>query len=357
MTGSWTLVVSRDDLASTTLLRGTVPELDEGEVLLRVDRVGLTANNITYAVLGASPVFRYWNFFPAQHGMGIVPLWGFAEVAQSRVPGVEAGSRVYGYLPTASHLIVKPGRVDARGFSDASTHRGDLPSLYNAYQLTTSDPAYQPQLEDLLILFRPLFWTSYLLADQLEDNGFYGADAIVMSSASSKTAYGAAFCLQGKGPRLAGLTSPRNVAFTEELGCYDQVLAYHEIAKLDPIPTTYVDFAGSAQVRTELRARLGDRLFHELIIGVTHQEKYGADALSGPRTSVFFAPDRMRKRIADVGRAGLGQDFARVWQRFAPVAETWVDIVVQDGPEALQAVWLQVLTGESPPRLGHILTL
>jgi len=37
--------------------------------------------------------------------------------------------------------------------------------------------------------------------------------------------------------------------------------------------------------------------------------------------------------------------------------EGWVDIVEQHGPEALQAVWLEVLSGKSPPRTGHILTL
>jgi hypothetical protein len=94
-----------------------------------------------------------------------VPLWGFAEVAASQVDGVEVGARLYGYLPTASHLLVRPGRVDARGFRDVAEHRAALPSPYNAYALTTGDPAYEQQREDLQVLFRPLFLTSFLLAD------------------------------------------------------------------------------------------------------------------------------------------------------------------------------------------------
>jgi len=125
VTGAWSLAVARDDLSRTRLLPGTVPEVDEGEALLRVDRVGVTANNVTYALLGES--FRYWDFFPTQPGLGLVPLWGFAEVVASRADGVAVGGRVYGYLPPASHLLVRAGRADDRGFRDASPHRQALP--------------------------------------------------------------------------------------------------------------------------------------------------------------------------------------------------------------------------------------
>jgi hypothetical protein len=183
----WTLAVGRDDLSRTTLIEGAAPEIGAGEALLRVDRVGLTANNVTYAVLGES--FRYWDFFPAERGWGLVPLWGFADVVGSAVDGVAVGGRVYGYLPPASHLVVRPGRADARGFRDASPHRASLPSPYNVYALTTGDAAYREDQEDLFVLYRPLFFTSFMLADQLEDNGWFGAEALVLSSASSKTAY------------------------------------------------------------------------------------------------------------------------------------------------------------------------
>jgi hypothetical protein len=94
MTSSWTLAVDRDDLSRTSLLETEVPRPADGEVVLRVDRVGVTANNVTYAVLGDA--FRYWEFFPTLPGRGLVPLWGFAEVSASRVPGPAEGTRFYG---------------------------------------------------------------------------------------------------------------------------------------------------------------------------------------------------------------------------------------------------------------------
>jgi hypothetical protein len=352
---AWSMPVARDDLSRAELVDEPLPEVGRGEALLRVNRVGLTANNVTYALLGDA--MHYWDFFPTRAGWGLVPLWGFADVEASQTDGVERGARLYGYYPSASHLVVKPGRVDERGFRDISEHRAKLPSPYNNYVLTTTDAAYDADREDLLILFRPLFYTSYMLADQLEDNDYFGASVLVMSSASSKTAYGAAFLLQGQGPEMVGLTSTGNVGFTESLGCYDRVVAYDDIEELDSAASTaYLDVAGNADVRARLRAHLGDQLVHDAVVGVTHQER-GGGAVRDPRTSFFFAPDQMRKRTGEWGRPVLDEKFAEAWHRFAPVVEGWVDVETHDGPDALREVWLEVLAGKTAPRVGHVLVL
>lgn len=157
-----------------------------------------------------------------------------------------------------------------------------------------SDPAYQADQEDLLILFRPLFFTSFMLADQVVDNDCYGATSLVVSSASSKTAYAAAVELRGRGPRLVGLTSPGNVEFTRALGCYDEVLPYDGITALDPVPTAYLDLSGAPATRAALRRHLGDRLVRDIAVGLTNQIP-NADAAG----EVFFAPVQMRKRRLD----------------------------------------------------------
>jgi hypothetical protein len=352
---AWTLTVSRTDLADTRLLTAPVPEPEDGEAVLRVDRVGVTANNVTYAVLGEA--FRYWEFFPTERGRGVVPLWGFAEVVASRVDGLATGGRVYGYLPSGSHLVVRPGRVDERGFRETAEHRATLPSPYNTYALTSGDPAYEAGREDLQVLFRPLFWTSFMLADWLVDTDAMGARRIVLSSASSKTAYGAAFELQRQGREVVGLTSARNVAFTESLGCYASVLSYDAVPELADVPTLYADLAGDPVLAGRVRAQLGDALVHEVVVGVTHQQAATAGTLADTGPGMFFAPDQMRKRIGDWGREGLDQRFAEAWRTFAPVVENWVDVVVRSGPEALEQVWHEVQGGRADPRTGHVLTL
>ena len=93
MTEAWDLLVSTDDIATTELRAAERPEPGEGEAVLALSRVGLTANNVTYAVLGQT--LRYWQFFPAPPAWGRVPLWGFADVVASRAEGVEVGQRCY----------------------------------------------------------------------------------------------------------------------------------------------------------------------------------------------------------------------------------------------------------------------
>nr|MDT0662852.1 DUF2855 family protein [Micromonospora sp. DSM 115978] len=353
MPASWTFAVARDDLGRTTLAEGAVPELSDGEVLLRVDRVGLTANNVTYAVLGDA--LRYWEFFPpVPRGLdpqwGLPPLWGFADVAASTAAGVTVGQRFYGYLPPASHLVVRPDRVDAAGFRDASGHRAELPSPYNSYRITSGDPAYRPDHEDLLILLRPLFFTSFMLADQLIDRDLHGAAAVVMSSASSKTAYAAAVELRGRGPRLIGLTSAGNVDFTRSLGCYDEVLTYADLGALAPVPTVYLDLSGTPATRAALRGHLGDRLVRDITVGLTNQIP-NLDA----GDELFFAPVQMGKRRREWGRDELDRRFAEAWRRFADRVAGWLDVRVDTGPTGLREAWADVLAGRVPPRVGRVI--
>ncbi len=333
-----------------------MPEPAAGEALLRVDRVGMTANNVTYAVMGEA--LQYWEFFPPEsRGLdarwGLAPVWGFSEVVASTVDGVAPGQRYYGYLPPAAHLIVRPARVDGRGFREGSEHRASLPSTYNVYALTTGDAAYDAADEDLHVLFRPLFFTSFMLADQVEDNDWYGAEAIVMSSGSSKTAYGAALELHGKGKRIVGLTSAGNVEFTRSLGCYDEVLAYEQLAELGGAgPVVYLDLSGRAQIRSELRAMLGTRLIRDIAVGLTSKSP-NLDA----GDEFFFAPNQMRKRAADWGRSGLDERFGEAWRRFVATVRPWVDVTVSHGPEGLREAWQEMLAGRTPPRVGRVIAL
>ena len=320
--------------------------------MLRVDRVGMTANNVTYALLGDA--MHYWDFFPTRPGWGLVPLWGFGDVVASAAEGVEVGSRVYGYFPSASHLVVRPGRVDARGFRDASEHRAVLPSPYNSYMVTTTDAAYDADREDLLILFRPLFFTSFMLADQLEDNAFFGARVLAMSSASSKTAYSTAFLLQGKGPELVGLTSPGNVEFTESLGCYDRVRGVRRgVGAAMPTrrPRTSTSpgtpsFA-PACVRTSGISSCTTPSW-------ASPTRSGGDAARqrDPRTSSSSHPTRCASAPASGAegssingspkRGTVRADSRGLGRRGRRTT----------GPEELREVWLEVLSGKSSPRVG-----
>ena len=105
-------LIARDDLHSCRFDDEPPPQPADGQALLRVERFGLTSNNITYATFGEA--MSYWNFFPAPDGWGRMPVWGFAQVSDSRVDELPTGTRVYGYLPPSSELIVQPDEDRAR---------------------------------------------------------------------------------------------------------------------------------------------------------------------------------------------------------------------------------------------------
>lgn len=366
MTPATGFIVQRNQLRETRFIddAAALAPLDDGAVRLHIDAFALTSNNITYAAFGDA--MKYWNFFPSGlDGWGRIPVWGFANVTESRCEGVAVGERFYGYFPMSSHLVVRPDRVRESGFVDGAEHRQGLAAVYNQYTRCSTDPAYSADHEAQQALLRPLFMTSFLIDDFLADEGFFGARAVIMSSASSKTAYGTAFCLAQRknGVRVIGLTSPGNVAFTENLGCYDQVLSYDALPSLDATQrTVYVDFSGSAPVRLAVHAHFNEQLAYSCAVGGTHWEQRGSGkGLPGPAPVLFFAPSRSQKRIADWGGAGLQQRTAQAWQAFMkPVTDAqqpWLQVVRGAGQADVLSTYLALLDNKVPAREGHVLSL
>ena len=111
------------------------------------------------------------------------------------------------------------------------------------------DPGRSAHDEDVESLLRPLYTTSWLIDDWLADvePPFFGAEAVVLTSASSKTALGTAHALHARAerPEVVGLTSARNVGFVESLGVHDSVVTYDDVESLPSRPTVIVDMAGN----------------------------------------------------------------------------------------------------------------
>jgi len=352
-------LVRRDDLHDCRVVDAAPPRLDDGQALLRVERFGLTTNNVTYAVFGDA--MSYWSFFPGPDGWGRVPMWGFARVESSSATGLEPGERFYGYLPPSSRLVVSPRSVDPSGFSDGSPHRVALPAAYQRYALTTGDPFYRSETEDVQMLLRPLFFTSFMIVDELADTGLAASGPVLFASASSKTAIGTAFLLsQLTGTEAVALTSERSAAFVDGLGIYSRTVTYDEIASLEREPATFVDMAGDAVVRQRVHERFGDDLRHSMVVGATHRDaatSAGTAPLPGPPPRFFFAPDRVRQRTIDWGAAELQRRAADAWHPFCEWAAKWLEVTVGEGMAAVESAWIDVLDGRVAPDRAYVLSL
>ncbi|WP_321327058.1 DUF2855 family protein [uncultured Parasphingorhabdus sp.] len=348
------LWVKKDELAQSKWQDSETPSLADGQILLEIEKYALTANNITYATVGDG--FGYWNFFPTgEDQWGIVPVWGFARVVASHNGDIAVGERVYGYLPMASHLLVTPANVTDGAFVDGAAHRQGLAIIYNQYQRLGTD---ETPLEAERAIFQPLFTTSFLIEHFMRSNDWFGAQALLMTSASSKTALGLAMVAKSRSPeiRRIGLTSAANKAFVESSGLYDAVLTYDNLAAADAAtPTVSVDFAGNGPLLGAIHSHWANALKFSSLVGVTHiSERGSADDLPGPKPELFFAPTAAETLIKQVGavtfRAQVDEQFAA----FVASASDYLTIEDMQGGEALQSAYLAMLANEVAPSRGLI---
>ena len=354
-------VVARNDLQQCKVIETKLPDtaaLPDEALLVKVTRFAFTANNITYAVLGDQ--LKYWQLFPAPDGHGNVPVWGFGQVIASKHPGIAAGEMLFGYFPMSTYLVIEAADVTKRGLSDGAAHRQGVSPVYNAYRRVTGDPAFAGRQGDYQALLRPLFMLSFLVDDFLAENDFFGAKAVLLSSASSKTAFGLAHLLHARGNvRVIGLTSPSNVAFVQSLGCYDEVVTYDRVTSLPTTtPVAYVDMAGNSGLRESLHRHFGGQMKYSGRVGLTHRSADPNEPeLPGAKPSWFFAPDQIRKRAKEWGPGGVDQRFGAAWAGFAPKLDLWLKVTESRGPAAVKQVYLNTLNGHVPPDEGHILSL
>ena len=263
----------------------------------------------------------------------------------------------------ATHRTAKADKANERGFVDVSGARGELAPVYSQYMATGADPLYAPGDEDQIMLFRPLFTTSFILDDWLAENGFFGARSVILSSASSKTALGLAYLLKnnrGGDVEVVGLTSPSNKAFVEKTGCYDRVVAYDDIGTLDAgRPAAFVDMAGNSNVRASIHNHFKDQLLLSSAVGGTHWDSVGGgqEGLPGPKVELFFAPTHIERRMKDWGGPGFQDKVAAAWRGFIPASKEWITVEHGRGPDRVKEVYLEVLEGRTPPDRAHILSL
>lgn len=334
-----------------------------GQIRVAIDRFAVTANNVTYAVTGDQ--LGYWNFFPPlgedSDGWGVLPVWGFADVVESRADEIPVGDRVFGFLPAATELTMTPINVSPLQFTENAAHRRELPATYNHYRRVLAEPGYDRATDPERMLLRPLLVTSFCLWESLRDHDWYGAEQIVVLSASSKTSIGLSYALQDapSAPSVTGLTSARNLDFLQEVGTYQTSLPYDSITSLRAdLATVIVDVSGNGELLQELRAHLGDKLRMCVRVGITHWEQAGSgNVRSDERSEFFFAPAHIQKRVAESGSADFDASVSAFLRVAAAKTKDWMKIVKIQGMAGLTVVYSDVCGGRLAANEGLIVEL
>jgi hypothetical protein len=346
--------IDRSNIKNHRTVTTSIPQPQEGEVVLALQEFALTSNNVSYALGG--DFLDYWGFFPTEDGWGRLPVMGFGIVTASANADIAVGTRYFGFFPAADHHVVLASATTG-GFIDIGAHREKHAMAYRSFD-RVSDTASEN--DHAYLLLRGLFVTSYLAEDFLFDNGMYGAGQIVVSSASSKTAIAFAHRVRARGnTHCIALTSAANVDFVKKVNLYDEVATYDDIASLaDWAPTVYVDMAGNVTVTAQVHEHFGESLMYSCAIGATHWDQGGSKkGLVGPVPQFFFAPSQIAKRGKEWGRDVLNERMDTALETFITDSRRWMKIEESRGADALASVYDQLVSGASNAEAGHIISL
>jgi hypothetical protein len=354
------LIVEKQSIGNVRLVPSRPASPSDGQISVAVDRIGLTSNNLSYAAAGE--MLGYWSFFPTDDPRwGVVPAWGFATVTESRHPDVASGEELFGFFPMGRRLLLQPTDVTATTFGDRFEHRAELHPWYNRYYRTAADPATIDRWRHLQPVLWALHMTGWMLALEFGENDDFGADHVLVASASSKTAVAFAHSMSEleRPSELIGLTSRANAAVVEQLSCYDRVLTYDEL-DLSPFRGTaaLVDMSGNSSVVGAIHHAFSDRLTQSIRIGATHLGAGGdTGVLPGPAQRFFFIPDVAEAEAARVGFDRYHHAFATAWESFAAWVDPHLTISEGQGVEALRDAYLAALSGRHDPATATVITL
>ncbi len=357
----------KTDLTKTRIITNDVEEvsLDRGEIAVRIEKFSFTSNNITYGAAGEA--IGYWNFFPPSEDQknewGCIPMWGFAEITTSGNNELKVGERIFGYFPPGNFLTLSPIKVSNQSFFDGKDHRKELPAVYNNYLRLSGEEGYDKSMDNIRALLFPLHITAFCLCDSLEEDSYLGASQVIIISASSKTGIGLAQGLVEKDrtPKIVGLTSKNNVDFVLSLGCYEEVISYDDLDKIDRnLGSVMVDMAGNQAVLEALHKSLGPNILKCLTVGMTHWnsgvtvDDALAQAALQSKTEFFFAPSHIQKRVSDWGQEEFNEKTSVFMDRRAIESQSWMQIKEISGLEEFLDTYNEVVRGNINPNEGII---
>jgi hypothetical protein len=347
-------------------------ELEDGQIRLRIDRFAVTANNISYA--GAGDLLGYWDFFPPSDPTtwGRVPAVGYAEIVESRNADLPVGGRFHGWFPMAD-TVTFTATATSDGFRDDGAHRQMHAPIYRSYTRTDLDPLHDPAPdgEDRHALLRVLLLTGFLADEFFADSGgatadgappFFGAEQVIVLSASSKTAIGfSQRAAKRDGLAVVGLTSSANAEFVGSLGFYDSVVTYDRIndpdAGIPIVDSVVIDMAGNPNVLAAVHRLLGDRIKHSMMIGRSHHDAVATAApapLPGPAPQFFFAPTELDRLVVGWGVDEYRRRITDATHEFIEASRGWMTIDERRGPDGPASAWASVYAGEVSPDVGVI---
>jgi hypothetical protein len=196
----------------------------------------------------------------------------------------------------------------------------------------------------------------------LQSETYHGASQVLILSASSKTAIGVAQGLADdkNSPNIIAVTSRANHDFVASLGCYDEIICYHQLGDIDASKATVmVDMASNRAVLGAIHEALGDNMLSCISVGMTHWETLSdndplAAKINRQRSSFFFAPAHVQKRVGDWGQEGFSQQAGAFTRAREQQSKDWMTVETVPDFTAFAEVYADVVAGIMNPNEGLI---
>lgn len=235
------------------------------------------------------------------------------------------------------------------------------------------------------MLYRPLYWTSFWCEDWLFTSNYRGgAKLIFISSASSKTAFCLAYCIQLRirnkeiptGMKIIGITSKRNVGFTKRLGLYHEVVSYDDINEQpfeSGVRAIYIDVAGSDKLNKKVLTVKGPLFVAAIKLGMSNvtPTKLGAKNVwtkntpsegAAERSSStkalefegFFMVEWLAVRVKQLSVKEIVGMQVDAWKRLLVDARGWVEITRVYGGEKVKAAYDSALRSGLRAEDGYV---
>jgi hypothetical protein len=393
-----------------------LPALPSSSIRIKSTILSLTTNTFTYARLGH--LLGWWDVhllpssIPAEYSdpkeFGRISAWGYAQVLESNVSGIEVGTQFYGYLPIGTlplDMEVKLNPNVPGQFFEVSKQREKLWPVYNRYIFNPTNPKEVGDKEGLgwdalmLILFQTGYMTNrYVLAWEPSELVYPSGDSkdgwniqraalddnsiVIVFAASGKTAIGFAYSLKHDRPAekqpgmVIGVGSAASKAFAEGTGLYDKVLTYnadsddlgHQLGLKSDTKIVVSDFGARDGAADRWAANL-----RENYTDVVQLQAAGEFTNDSPEetTKKFLArlkvegykaginASAIRQQAMDlVGEQKYFDDFAKLWHSVKKGG--WIKgmgLVWGEGMEDFGRGWERLYKGEVPPAGGLVFSL
>jgi len=242
------------------------------------------------------------------------------------------------------------------------------------------------------MVYRPLFWTSYWCEGWLSSSGYRsGATTILISSASSKTAFCLAYLIRKRiasggtsaSTKIIGLTSRKNVPFTQRLDLYHEVLDYDQFTTSPSLQgkgnkqRIYLDVAGNEELNKRILhffASQDQDGFAALIsLGMTNvlpsqlsastvdwkENKYRGEPTkeSGLAFEPFFMPEWLNVRKSQLPREEIFKRQNQAWKDLMKDGIGWVRLLRCAGGTRIRDEYMRLSREGLAPDTGMVWSL